>query len=253
DAEAAIRTGAATHRGVSRRDGRAVALAVLTERVSLPRAQLLVAIIGARKRERLCVELETEQGRERGVGANRHVGAALPELGEDVPPAQRRRGRAVSHTGHILRRAASGQVARSQAQEESGTGSQRELWQHIHQPATRIVTGVRQERVSARVLARVGSQRATAVPGPRRCGERSAAGQSVVEHWHLVLRGPVHRPEVAQLGISEATQVALDRRAIVIPARTERDVRIPLAEPWARLGPAPTECGGGGDQVHALL
>src|SRR5207247_10048973 len=112
---------------------------------------------------------------------------------------------------------------------------------------------VRQERVSAGVPAWVGSQLATAVPGPGRCGERSAAGQSVVEHWHLVLRGPVHRPEVAQLGISEGTQVALDRVAIVIPARTERDVSVPLAEPSARLDPAPTERGGGGDQVHALL
>ena len=103
------------------------------------------------------------------------------------------------------------------------------------------------------MLARVAGQLAAAVPGAGRCRERSAPGQPVIEYRRFVLRGPVDRPEVAQLHVAEGTDVALNRIAVVVPARVKREVRVSLTEQPPRLGPAPTECGGGGDQIHALL
>ena len=55
------------------------------------------------------------------------------------------------------------------------------------------------------------------------------------------------------MGVPERAGGSLDGIAVVVPARAEREIGVPLPEPLTRASPAPAESGGRRNAVDALL
>src|SRR2546426_11412218 len=178
---------------------------------------------------------------------------SLAQLGEHIADAERRGGRGIGDPADILGRGAAGEVAGSETERHRLARPNGELRDEVQRPAARRVACVRRKPVLAHPLPVVRVHVAGGLPAGGLRGERPAAREAVVGDGRRVRRAPIERPEVAELGVAERADGPLDGVTVVIPARADGEVGVPLPKALAGSSPAPAHGRGRRDPVHTLL